>query len=838
MQPSSFKRHPLAIALSSLLSSAVLAPTVHAYELVWDGSGDSDSWFYANNNLLNPNTNWTNNDVVPTAGDSLVFDGNTRLTPDNDAAPGFVVGGISFAPSAGAFTLSGNAITSAGNISNLSSKLQTINLPIAIGIDQTWDGGTAGMAVNGAVTLGDHSLSLSNKTAINNSNVDFVVGDSGTANLVLQSGSTLRNQTGIVGNQLNGQGSVTVTGSNSLWENSVDLIVGKSGKGSLNIENGGKVSDSSGLIGFNPSSNATVTVTGANSLWANSGAVDIGNDGVGTLIVQDGGHVNSTFGILGSQRGIGTATIGGADSVWTDGGNLLVGNNGKGSLNIENGGKVSNASGFLGLSQSGTGVATVKGTNSLWENSGELLVGNNGKGSLNIENGGKVTDLNGLMGSFAGSSGIVTVTGANSLWENAVDLQVGGIGNDGQGTLNIENNGEVSVGNTLSIGNQGILNLNGGTLSVKTPDITPSAGGQFNWLSGTLNITGSNGVSLGNNPMLGAVTSLTAGKTLAVVNTLSVNDGNFLLLNGGQVKAGTLALTGGSIAANSTTSLNMNDIGMLNGYGTVAAAISGGSAKNVIQTNGGSLALGDLNSNTGFDFGGKLDVGDNQVTLLDKDKANLGVSTNIADGGKLSTINGADLSSGETLNYTGNASILGNFTNNGQVGGTGGTLTFLNDVNGGGGFSGDIAFQGAYKPGNSPAAIDFHGGNVSFNSTTVLTMEIFGNSPGSEYDQLLNIDHLDFNGTLALVFGSNFTPTAGSSFNLFNFSSFSGSFNPDRISVAGIDRKLLDFSNLAVNGSLRVAAVPLPTTAWLFLGGLLGILAKSRRNILHRAELS
>lgn len=78
MQPSSFKRHPLAIALSSLLSSAVLAPTVHAYELVWDGSGDSDSWFYANNNLFNPNTNWTNNDVVPTAGDSLVL----TATPD------------------------------------------------------------------------------------------------------------------------------------------------------------------------------------------------------------------------------------------------------------------------------------------------------------------------------------------------------------------------------------------------------------------------------------------------------------------------------------------------------------------------------------------------------------------------------------------------------------------------------------------------------------------------------------------------------------------------------------------------------------------------------------
>lgn len=78
--------------------------------------------------------------MVPTAGDSLVFDGNTRLTPVNDAVPGFVVGGISFAPSAGAFQLNGNAITSTGNITNLSNNLQTINMPISVDVDQTWDG--------------------------------------------------------------------------------------------------------------------------------------------------------------------------------------------------------------------------------------------------------------------------------------------------------------------------------------------------------------------------------------------------------------------------------------------------------------------------------------------------------------------------------------------------------------------------------------------------------------------------------------------------------------------------------------------------------------------------
>lgn len=864
-------RLPTTAVLTISLSAAFTVGPAHAANLIWDGSGENDSWFYASNNLFNPNTNWTDNGRYPAPGDSLVFAGNTRLTPLNDGQPGFLVGGISFAPGARAFQLNGNAIASTGNMMNFSANLQTVNMPIKVGATQIWDGGKAGMVVNGPLVLGNSGLSVRNKTAINNG-TKLVVGDGGKSDLSLQSGSTLSNLTSTVGNQTSGQGSVTVSNAGSSWTNTGELSVGYNGNGFLNVEDGGKVANTIGQLGGGSSGTGVATVKGANSLWANSNGLLVGAAGKGTLNIVQGGKVSSTYGSLGEfQGGVGKATISGANSLWENSGNLYVGYLGDGTVNIEQGGKVSNRDGLVGYNDSGkkttgtvtvsgkdslwansnsvdigstgngflniqgggkvtgssgyvgqvmgTGIATITGAESLWANSGDLVVGNfSGNGTVKIMNGGKVTDINAAMGSGSGSSGTVTVNGANSLWSNSGDLTVGG---PGKATLTIENDGEVAVGNALSIGSRGIVNLNGGTLSVKTPDINPTAGGQFNWTAGTLHITGSNGVSLGNNPMFGAVTTLNAGKTLAVSNTLKVDAGNFLILNGGQVKAGVLDLSGGTIAANPTTRLNMGGIGKLNGHGGVAAAVAGGNSANVIHANGGNLTLGDLNSKTGFEFGGKLDVGPNQVTLLDQDKATLGLATSIADGGKLATVNGADLSVGKTLGYTGNASVLGDFTHNGKIVGNGGTLTFLNNVSGAGDFSGSVAFEGQYKPGNSPAAIDFHGGDIRFDSTAVLTMELFGDRPGTEYDQLLNINELTFNGTLDLVFASSFVPKAGTVFDLFGFNRFTGNFAPDRLTVTGLDRNLLDLSHLAIDGKLQIQAVPLPAAAWLFLSGLM-----------------
>jgi autotransporter-associated beta strand protein len=101
----------------------------------WDGGGADDLWSNA--------VNW---DTPPLTNDDLIFDGNTQLTNTNDldtafdtgtlTIGAFVIDSIQFAPTAGAFTLQGNAIDySNRTIINNSPNTQTFNLQLQIDED-------------------------------------------------------------------------------------------------------------------------------------------------------------------------------------------------------------------------------------------------------------------------------------------------------------------------------------------------------------------------------------------------------------------------------------------------------------------------------------------------------------------------------------------------------------------------------------------------------------------------------------------------------------------------------------------------------------------------------
>jgi len=701
---------------------------------------------------------------------------------------------------------------------------------------------------------------------------DLFVGHGGNGTLNVNNGGTLTNTQGWIGTNAGSLGAATIDGNRSSWSNSKDLVVGDFGNGTLKVQNGGVVKNVNGLFADETGSLGTAIVEGKGASWINSADLHVGNKGNGTLNIQNRGTVNNAQGFIGfSVDSSGETIVDGAGSTWNNSQNLVVGNRGNGTLFVNNGGAVSNQMGVIGNQFNSSGEVRIYGAGTSWTNSGDLVVGLSGLGLLSIGSGGTVTSNNAELSQGIGSSAIVRIGGVGSTWKIHKDLQLGTVGSS---LVEIEHGGSLDVGGNIDI--IGMLNLLDGSLSAET--VSRQFLSEFNWSSGEVSLAratiGSDHDLFGGNSFIdanktliirdkidileaGMVTVTNTGRfnannldnqgilnigangqvaAAALVNTGSIinrgnlhsnslaNGGTIQLAGIGSISTDILSLDQGSISG---TILNVDNIGILSGNGSVSSAIVGGNAANTIQASGGNLDLGSTNAANGFDFGGKLEVGSNQVTLLDKDKAQLGVSTSLANGGKLSSINGIDLGDHEALGYTGNASIWGNFTNNGEVVGSGGTLTFLNNVNGKGGYAGDIAFNGGYNPGNSPAAINFHGSDINFNSTSVLTMEIFGNTPGSQYDQLLNIDHFDFNGTLALVFGGAFTPTAGSSFNLFNFASFSGSFAPGHITVTGLDRALLDFSKLASQGSLGVAAVPLPAGVWLFGSGLMGILAAS-----------
>src|SRR6266480_4496677 len=79
-----------------------------AADATWDGGGADPNFITA--------LNWAS-DTVPAANDTLTFAGITRVGPNNDLAAGTAFNGITFASTAGAFTLGGNQITLHGDIS-------------------------------------------------------------------------------------------------------------------------------------------------------------------------------------------------------------------------------------------------------------------------------------------------------------------------------------------------------------------------------------------------------------------------------------------------------------------------------------------------------------------------------------------------------------------------------------------------------------------------------------------------------------------------------------------------------------------------------------------------
>lgn len=657
-----------------------------------------------------------------------------------------------------------------------------------------------------------------------NSSRSLTVGLFGSGTLNIRNHGSVTTAFGTVGYASGTTGIVTVTGAGSTWSGMNQLIVGRSGNGTLNINNGGTVSASESNVGFSNGSTGAVTVAGAGSTF-NAGQLYVAWFGAGTLEIKTGGTVTSTSGRIGHNSSqAGNILVTGAGSKWNVANDLYVGYGTIGNLDLREGGTVTSKSGIAGGAEGSRGTVTINGAGSAWT-SPEITIGYVGSGFLAVQNGGTVSSDLGYLGRNPLGTGVATVTGAGSAWNTSLDLIVG---LDGAGTLDVQNGGLVAIGRQLRIGQHGVVNLAGGTLQAQAPTI--DAGGRFNWTAGTLRLTGAT-VAMGSGPLIPGVTVLEAGKTLWVDNTLTVGN-NLLLLAGGNVRAGVLTLSGGQIAATAGSVLDMNLVGTLSGNGGINASVVNG-AGSTVRASGGTLTLGNANASGGFVYGGSLEVGTNQVILLSADKAALGSSTTMGEGARLATVNGANLASGRALTFTGNASVLGNFTNNGTVSGTGGTLTFLNDVNGAGSFSGNVAFHAGYSPGNSPATVNHNGGDVTFDSTSLLTMEILGPTPGTQYDQLVGINTLTFNGRLSVVFGNGFAPTAGSNFRLFSFNTFAGSLASDRIDVTGFDRTQLDFSHLAQDGSFTVAAVPEPGTYAMFAAGLglMGLMVRRRRRV-------
>jgi len=132
------------VAEMSLLTLLVVLPgsTAQADTHTWNGGGGDNKW--------NTAANWGG--TAPASGDSLVFDGTSRLTPSNNFTAGTTFSNITFNGGAGAFTLSGNSFALAGEIANNGANLQTLGLGFSSSSTGYVNTASGDITVNGVIS--------------------------------------------------------------------------------------------------------------------------------------------------------------------------------------------------------------------------------------------------------------------------------------------------------------------------------------------------------------------------------------------------------------------------------------------------------------------------------------------------------------------------------------------------------------------------------------------------------------------------------------------------------------------------------------------------------------
>jgi autotransporter-associated beta strand protein len=130
------------------------------------------------------------------------------------------------------------------------------------------------------------------------------------------------------------------------------------------------------------------------------------------------------------------------------------------------------------------------------------------------------------------------------------------------------------------------------------------------------------------------------------------------------------------------------------------------------------------------------------------------------------------LTNGQTIDIPVASEFAAALKNNGEVHGPtveDEYLTFTDVVRGAGDYTGNIAFEGTFRPGNSPAVVQF-GGNLSFGPASMLEIELEGTAIG-EFDRFEVAGNLSLTGSLNVVLLNPFIPQPGDAFEIINVGS-------------------------------------------------------------------
>ncbi|MGN6371335.1 MAG: autotransporter-associated beta strand repeat-containing protein [Phycisphaerae bacterium] len=311
-------------AILTLAAASTFVVAAHANAAI-------DSWTGATSGSWSEPTNWLAG-AVPQNGDDLLFSGGAATTTTSNDLASLSLANITFDATAPAYILNGpNAVDLTANITNASTNLQTLNLPITYEAPVALLGGFAGLSINGAIadnaTTGAQTLSLGGNGTLTNNLAASAGGAvvlttlNGANWTMLDSGSAVtlaKGQLNVLGGSTFNFGSLTSSPSLTITANSgSDHTVGEATAGTVGTFNvvGGTLVLKTRLNSLNGNINIS---GGATTVWnqiqiANGDLSQVSNftmsGGTLNILSSSGGSSGGTFFV--ASRGIGTLNMNG-----------------------------------------------------------------------------------------------------------------------------------------------------------------------------------------------------------------------------------------------------------------------------------------------------------------------------------------------------------------------------------------------------------------------------------------------------------------------------------------------------------------------------------------------
>ena len=569
------------------------------------------------------------NNLLSVEGAGSTFKGGNLTVGLDGSSSNLTVSNGGNVSLAGALAIGYNAASpnNTATVSGAGSVLSAQNIQIGGGADNKLIVADSGLVSTANITLAgtDATLQIGEGGAAGNLSLTGSILTSGTVRRTVVFNHT--DSAYQFASAMNGDLSVSQIGNGTtiLTANNTYSSITTVNNGTLAIATGGSINGSSNIfVGLLSGDNGTLNI--------------------------NGGSVSNAGGLLGINVGsVGTAIVSAGN--WTNSGDLYVGLQGTGSLTINGTGNVTNIDGYIGHAAGSNGTVSVSG--GIWANR-FLFIGNEGTGSLTIGGTGNVTNSDGYIGNLPGGNGAVNVSGGT--WTNSSNLAIGGAGT---GSLTINSTGTVIVGDTLSRGSNGTINLesggtlqigNGGTTGMLATDLTnngtllldrSSDSTYSDQISGTgvvikngtgqLVFTGNNTYSGGTTVNAGTLAGTTSSlqgyiTNNAVVNFDQGNDGTYagamsgtgtlvktgtgtLILTGSNTYTGDTAVNGGVLEVNTSlqnTATVVNSGGTLGGIGTLGAVTINSGGTIAPGNSPGTIRVGDMAWNGGGTYAWEL----------------------------------------------------------------------------------------------------------------------------------------------------------------------------------------------------------------------------------------